>query len=329
MNVPNARDYRVYRFRSLHRHLIRVAAFCCTAIPVGAQSPSFSLVGAAYDEARGRAVIIGSSTATDSVDTWLWDGKSWSTVTGAGPSSREEPLMVYDSKRRRVLLHGGGPTFNDTWEWNGSTWRLLDASGPPMRVAAALAYDARRDRVVLFGGSSPTGNQLNDTWEWDGNRWTRVVADGQVGSPPRRALHGLAYDVKRGRTVLAGGFSMVGRTPTPHRDTWEWDGSRWRQIDANGPGARDHVAMAYDPSREAVILHGGGTPTGGMQGDTWAFNGAAWTRIAESGPALGRHRMFYDAGSKALSVYGGWGPNRLQSTEMWALRGGTWERVSP
>ena len=169
------------------------------------------------------------------------------------------------------------------------------------------------------------------TREWDGFKWTQVVADSQPGSPPRRALHGLAYDEKRGKVVLTagfGGFDAVARKPTTYGDTWEQGGATWRRIDTPGPGARDHVEMVYAPDRAAIVLHGGGTAEGGLGGDTWTYDGARWTRLLDNGPRRGRHRLAYDPLGRRVLLYGGWAPASQQMTELWELRANTiaWHR---
>ncbi len=65
------------------------------------------------------------------MDTWEWDGKRWTQVATMGPSSRGRSAMVYDEKRREMVLSmrgiqqedGGEPHYVfDTWEWDGRRW---------------------------------------------------------------------------------------------------------------------------------------------------------------------------------------------------------------
>ena len=49
----------------------------------------------------------------------------------------------------------------------------------------------------------------------------------------------MAYDSKRGRTVLFGG--SAGNVNL--NDTWEWDGQDWTQVADTGPPARGGHAM--------------------------------------------------------------------------------------
>jgi hypothetical protein len=146
----------------------------------------------------------------------------------------------------------------------------------------------------------------------------------------------MAYDSDRGVTVFFGG--EIGKTgsETYFNDTWEYDGSHWRQITIVGdiPPARSLHAMAYDPVRKVVLMYGGfGTAVpggGGVYGfdDTWAYQGngfsGTWTHVAgnasdhgNAGPGLvwaqfqseiirvgGIDRPYY-APSGVFNVFGG------------------------
>ncbi|MEO7966687.1 MAG: kelch repeat-containing protein, partial [Gemmatimonadaceae bacterium] len=238
--------------------------------------------------------------------------------------------------RKRVVLFGGdranGAPATDTWSFTGSTWTRLSTEGPSPR-AASMVYDSKRDRIVLFGGSGPTGLH-NDTWEFDGTRWKLVMRDSAAASPPARALAALAYDSRRARVVLTAGFAgfdPAARGPKMLDDTWEWDGRSWTQVNTPGPGARDHSASVYDPTRGVVILHGGGMLKGNapeLVGDTWSYDGRQWTRLRDDGPPRGRHRLAYDSRAKEVLLYGGWAPGNIQSSDLWTL-GDTWKRLSP
>ena len=94
----------------------------------------------------------------------------------------------------------------------------------------AMAYDVARNHTVLFGGTGVTGGGraatgLNDTWVFDGNGWLEIKTD---VAPIARNGHTMAYDAKRKRIVLFGGFSEA--TGTALSDTWEWDGTRWSAV---------------------------------------------------------------------------------------------------
>jgi hypothetical protein len=78
--------------------------------------------------------------------------------------------------------------------------------------------------------------------------------------------------------VLFGGWSTQAGFLA---DTWEWDGLRWKRVDAFGPSARGgKPGMAYDSSGHRILLYGGwGAQENGPLSDMWAFDGEAWTAV--------------------------------------------------
>lgn len=62
--------------------------------------------------------------------TWKYSSGKWNKITGSGPGIRMGHVMVYDKKRKRIVLFGGGKAdtairYNDTWEWDGKEWRRI------------------------------------------------------------------------------------------------------------------------------------------------------------------------------------------------------------
>jgi len=79
----------------------------------------------------------------------------------------------------------------------------------------------------------------------------------------------VAYDLRRQRLVLFGGYRTSGADRVRLGDTWEWDGSRWEEkASARGPEPRNHASMAYDESRGVMVLFGGHDGDR-VFGDTW------------------------------------------------------------
>ncbi len=79
----------------------------------------------------------------------------------------------------------------------------------------------------------------------------------------------MAYDEKRGVTVLFGGVSNGERLS----DTWEWDGKSWKKMNSfNDPSARSGHEMIYDQVREKVVIYGGyGNDI--FNNDAWEWDG--------------------------------------------------------
>ncbi len=139
---------------------------------------------------------------------------------------------------------------------------------------------------MLFGGTSGDAKdpEPRSFWTWDGTRWRCLSSDG----PPGRDAPELAFDAARQRLVLFGGRTrLADRQFRVLTDTWEWDGARWTQVDSIGAGARRlHQVLGYDPSRRAVILHGGlDTDNRGRPlSDTWRWTGARWEELSLGNP---------------------------------------------
>jgi hypothetical protein len=305
-----------------------IALSCLGTFASNAAPPATYSVNAAYDEKRGRLVVFGGFFLSDVFDdTWEWDGTTWRQVATSGPSPRFASGMVYDAQRERVILFGGsrgggaGGELGDTWEWNGTQWTQVATTGPSARITPSMVYDRARGRIVLFGGLAAANTRLNDTWEWNGTSWERVLAAG----PATRGLSGMAYDEKRGVTVLFGG-DHDGTANGLLRDTWLFDGRTWTEVtSADGPSARDHVAMAYDPVLERIVLFGGGDSE---EAGAWQWNGAQWQTFTATGPEWRDFpRMVTDrAGTRVLMYGGSVGP---PSNELWILSCDRWSQAPP
>ncbi|MEO6325441.1 MAG: hypothetical protein ABIT01_03175 [Thermoanaerobaculia bacterium] len=231
----------------------------------------------AFDAARGRVVLFGG-TDTELItgnryflETWEFDGATWTNRGTGGPPGRNAHGLVYDAKRQRVVLFGGGADHvaspNDVWEWNGTAWARITVPGarPAARLSPLMVYDSRRGRTVLFGGfDAVTGAGLSDTWEWDGAAWTR--RDVAAPLPSDRSGAAIAFDDARGVTVLFGGANAA---EVPIAGVWELDDSGWHARETAGPTPRIAPAMAYDAPRSRLVLFGGITRASGAFADTW------------------------------------------------------------
>lgn len=227
------------------------------------QRTQFSM---AFDTARGKTVLFGGygNVGGARSDTWEYDGTTWTQRSPATvPPARYDHTMAYDSGRGVTVMFGGRVGLNeltDTWEWNGTNWSQKFPAASPSAVAGAgtMAYDAARGKVVMFGPGA-------QTWEWNGTAWTQKTP---TTSPSARSGHNMAYDSGRGRVVLFGGRLASGNTVV--RDTWEWSGTNWLQVNTVGvtvPGGTG--PMAYDAARNKMVLV---EPFGdGSGAKTWVY----------------------------------------------------------
>src|SRR2546422_971729 len=92
--------------------------------------------------------------------------------------------------------------------------------------------------IAIFAASAPAAAQLASV---SGTVPATSVWQTRAGaSPSPRTLQCLAYDSRRGRTVLFGGNTATGVTTN---ETWESDGTSWRQLQpAASPPARIRTA---------------------------------------------------------------------------------------
>ncbi|MGC4121273.1 MAG: kelch repeat-containing protein [Myxococcales bacterium] len=308
----------------------------------------------AQDEARGVTVLFGGANADADGnrlyldDVWEWDGTSWTDRTPAAseprPLARMSAAMAYDRVRQRVVLHGGvddvGP-FDDTWEWDGARWKERTPTdpnaSPGLRYGHVMVFDDHEGEMVLYGGTDERYKgwaSFADTWLWDGSLWRPAR---YAGTPPSgRSYTAMAYDQVRKRVVLYGGQAFWSAEemcppcgfPYAARDTFEWDGSRWKEVFPEGEAAPATLvshAMAYS-QRGAVLMFGGGTwiSGGSPLDETWSWDGTSWTQAAHgahddgSPEARSGHTLVYDARRSRAVLFGG-------ANKESRLLGDTWE----
>jgi hypothetical protein len=176
---------------------------------------------------------------------------------------------------------------------------------------------------VLFGGSAAGTNRFGDTWIWNGNEWTQVANTG----PSPRSGFDMVYDSFRKKSVLFGGYA--GGLPTDHfNDTWEWDGNEWTQVSNTGPSARRNHAMAYDSTRQRVVLFGGAPFNGPFFNDTWEWDGNEWTQVSNTGPsARHAHTMTYDESAQIVLLFSGATLTAGSVGETWGWDGNEWTHL--
>lgn len=218
-----------------------------------------------YDPVRDRLIVYASgfgdgSSAAMRAASGVWalplgvDGPAewqhiWSPLDPGqtvGPTT-QAATAVYDSKRDRLVIFGGGYSTFDGWHSVNGCWALplsgeavweeLSPSSPPgapspfpaPRLWACGVYDAARDRIVITGGlRSGFVFHLGDdavAFSLESREWERL--DTPENPHPRWIAPIGAHDGRRGRTVflegdavwvLEGGKVLPRRRATPLAD---------------------------------------------------------------------------------------------------------------
>ena len=240
----------------------------------------------AFDSQRRRVVSFGGISNRRALpDVRVLENDAWVTLGQHTQMPAAEAGFVYDSRRDRFVAFGGtlgdGSAYGDTWEFASGAWAKVASQGPRARQGHAMVFDERRGRTVIVAGTGAYGAdqtppRLGDLWEFDGHRWS---AREFVNGPSPRTSPGAAYDSKRGVTLIFGGVDGSGFLG----DLWSWDGTEWRKLaeaPSAGPVPRATAQLAYDQTRDRVVLFGGRNrwPDGDLN-DTWEWDGATWRRI--------------------------------------------------
>jgi hypothetical protein len=278
--------------------------------------PDFLGFSLTNDSSRHRIVLFGGFFTDPSSATWEWDGATWTQACAAATCSKVTPparsfhAAAFDSLRHKTVVFGGcvgetcpAPYLGDTWEWDGARWTEACASAacranaPSARAATAMVFDSVRGRVVLFGGVSAPEVALG-TWEWDGTAWSNACT-GACSAPPPRVYHAMAFDAKRGMTLVHGGIHAVSSTASAALgDLWAWDGRAWTELCTSSscrsqtPGLRDQETLTFDAARGVALAWGGCTNDASSctspPPNMWSWNGAVWAEepLASGQPSL-------------------------------------------
>ncbi len=298
--------------------------------------PVRAFASIAYDAARREVVVFGglgadataNSNGTVYDETWAWNGRQWSERFPAiRPPARVGASMVYDTKRRVLVLFGGwedlqtGRGLNDTWTWDGTRWmKQHPLTAPQPRGFAAMAYDAGRHVAVMFGGHQGSGTPepaYHETWTWDGANWSRQHP---LHSPSARYQPAMTYDAADGQTVLFGGISGPLPSGEGFTDTWTWDGRDWTEQHpaASPPGLG---IMVYDSARRKVLLTASSADAAYLFVN-WIWDGSTWTRRGSQGYAVAGGAA--DDTARGVVVFMYFGYTDRDQVEAWIWTGQAW-----
>jgi cysteine-rich repeat protein len=278
-------------------------------------SPAGGVLGAAYD--AGRAITVAYTSVAGSPATY--------DVTPTTSTAVVNPVQTRNDLSGRTVYSPASGTIvhytdaDQLWEWDGTAWEQRTQGTHPVTAAHVLA--ATRSGVLLL---ARTSTDTSETWLWDGTMWTQLAP---ADSPAGRTDPCIAYDSRRDRVVIFGGFRSALLA-----ETWEWDGQTWTQrASAQAPTARRSCQMVYDPIRDVVVLFGGddGPTSRRPTGDTWEWDGSSWTQRfpSDSPDARDRHSAAFDAARGRVVIFGGRSVEYLADT--WEWDGTNWRMLEP
>jgi hypothetical protein len=323
------RSFHARIFTGVSAHLASAAV--CLSQPTTVPPPLHNET-VTFDQLRNRLVLIGGAVVFDGgywgdlKATWEWDGQRWSTTEerSGGPSPRSGHGVGYDPVGKRVVVYGGARydfggrqqvRLCDTWFFDGRAWANAPGSScVSNRLGPSLVFDSAKQRLLLVEGSGPARSPLRPAriWRWNERDWVLVDS----GGPRRLEGEYAAFDQARSRLVVP---VLRG----PDAGTWEWDGTRWEKLPAEGPVSRDSYGLTYDPHRRRVVLAGGAASSDNSYlDDVWAWDGAKWTRLATTGtgptPRMGA-TLVADVATRSLLYFGGSESSGRPQQQLWRL----------
>jgi hypothetical protein len=276
--------------------------------------PTRVLAGAAYDPIRDRFVIYGgtgldaSLTAFPYLDTWEFDGTTWTQVASNGPNVAK-PALVYDKARNKVYMvaeDSAVATHMYSYDPVAKSWTELKPTLLPACVnEGMLAYDPDRSKAVYTGGTCTNSLSSDATYEWDGTNWTQVTLNSDDGRSFGAAM---AYDEARKVMTLYGGFYTTARY-----QTYVYSGGGWLSTGTDQPVQRSLAVFATDPADGVIWLYGG-VSTGNGLTDLWSYQDGHFTLVSsDSAPVA------------CSSPMGAWDTDRSKMVVFCGVLGFTYE----
>ncbi len=263
-----------------------------------------------YDTQRKRIIVYGGNTGTATGtfvnETWELEptAGTWQqfTTTGTAPTyynSEGYTRLGHDPITHKTLLYS---TYDYAYEWDPvtPTWTKIafirTGTDPLPYYFPTLTFDPVAAKLVLIAGYY----QARELWEINTADWS--VTNRSVpttNGPFQRQYPSIAFDTKRGKLMVFGGYGSDGLYK---QDIWEWsgvDGQLFNRTTVDTkPVGRYQAGMVYDSKRDQLLLWGGaGT---GVTNDVWSWAPMTrtWTMLSVTGAqpnVQNGQNMFYDA----------------------------------
>jgi len=252
---------------------------------------------------------------------------------GQSPGVRNGHNMVYYTSSDGIILFGGADeakVYGDTWLFSNSKWKKITENGPSPRTFPCM--DEADNYILFFGGNAVLFGSdknpvhyLDDTWIFRDGNWKKVETKLY---PTARAEAAMGYDPLRKKIVLFGG-RMAGEKWVAG-DTWEFDGSKWTQMEKQGPTSRSGATLTYDPLLKHLVLFGGNPVIAkekDYNGPMWSWDGNNWVQMSSAIPLVFNACVAYNTKEHFFLRFGGWnGSERLNETLTYKDK--EWEKLA-
>lgn len=218
--------------------------------------------------------------AGDRAGMYIPGSLSMSFVDGAWRTERrtfQSPAsygIAYDSDRGLLLAVGSTLQQPQFLAFDGEQWLTGGPTVPGNRSRMGITYDSVRRQLLVFGGSGTGVRQELLGYSAATNVWTQLA----TGGPRLRIEPGFVFDTARGVAVLFGGFNRDAAS-----DTWEWNGTAWRQVPTTlVPAVTPITSATYHPGLARVLM--ATNPATGPS-EIWAYDGVDW-QVLSTAPGL-------------------------------------------
>jgi len=274
----------------------------------------------AYNQDSGECILFGGYNGLYFLnDTWTYNltAKRWTLkYPSNSPTPRSLDAIAYDDRMKEAVLFGALEPYvsiiNETWVYNFSTnnWLNKEPLISPSYYDGDIVYACKTGEMVFFGGIDHWNyppSCHNETWRYNlsTNTWTNWS---NVNSPPARHSNQMVYLGSSDEILLFGGYNSSELL----NDTWIYNITTniWTKINTiTAPCGRGQFGMAYDSTKNEVILLAG--DTGGISWDSWRFNLTSknWTKISDVALShnLCGHNVVYDENLEMIISFGGGG----------------------
>ena len=295
--------------------------------------PARTWGSATFDSARSLILYWGGGHCgyeSNDVDAFDVETQSWRPPLGEA----EHPERTWERGARLAGVTFGGAPFTEhgrrIYAFDPLSRKMILVR--PVRLTTGYdpeplrAFPARRAAPHDALLSTPSSYTRYATWSWDPDtgRWD-LLGPAPAGLDTLvTTRHGvMGVNVEWPSRLNDAGYQLP---PGTTHDTaiFLFDAARraWTRLSDLGPSPQnlyEMTALAYDPQRDQVLLHGAGP----RRDQLWAFEIAArrWRRLQPSGePPPASREAVYIAGQNVLLLYG---------SSLWAygLLDYTWRRV--